>query len=85
MWNFALDPEGLAYKLPGAGSCGSGCRGVISVSGSTVTKNQECMYPSVPCYLLFVLLFSSRFFSSLSFLVPFKMEKDWNGYDLPSL
>ncbi|PAV15484.1 glycoside hydrolase family 30 [Pyrrhoderma noxium] len=41
MWNFALDPEGLAYKLPGAGSCGSGCRGVISVSGSTVTKNQE--------------------------------------------
>ena len=44
MWNIALNSQG-SPKLPGASSCNEGCRGVVTIDGSSVTLNQEC--PSV--------------------------------------
>lgn len=41
MWNLVVDPQGNP-KLPGATSCGKGCRGVAQVSADgTVQLNQE--------------------------------------------
>ncbi|EIW76828.1 glycoside hydrolase family 30 protein [Coniophora puteana RWD-64-598 SS2] len=41
MWNLALDPEGHP-KLPDAASCGGpGCRGVVTVTNTTWSVNQE--------------------------------------------
>ncbi|KAH8110045.1 glycoside hydrolase superfamily [Phellopilus nigrolimitatus] len=41
MWNFAVDPQGNP-KLPGATSCGEGCRGIVQVSSDGTTQlNQE--------------------------------------------
>lgn len=41
MWNLVVDPEGNP-KLPGATSCGKGCRGVAQVSANgAVQLNQE--------------------------------------------
>ncbi|KAI5118210.1 hypothetical protein M0805_004700 [Coniferiporia weirii] len=41
MWNIAVDPEGNP-KLPGATSCGNGCRGVVQISSDgKVQLNQE--------------------------------------------
>ena len=42
MWNLLVDPQGNP-KLPGASSCGDGCRGVAQVStDGSVQLNQEC-------------------------------------------
>ncbi|KAL5522943.1 hypothetical protein ACEPAF_1210 [Sanghuangporus sanghuang] len=41
MWNLVVDPEGNP-KLPGASSCGNGCRGVVQIeSDGKVQLNQE--------------------------------------------
>ena len=43
MWNFAANPQG-GPKLSGATSCGTGCRGVVTISGSDYQLNQECKH-----------------------------------------
>lgn len=37
--------------LPGTSSCGGGCRGVVTVSGTSWTVNQECESPRIPSCL----------------------------------
>lgn len=43
-WNIALDGNGQP-ELPGSNSCGNPpCRGIVTISGSSYTLNQECQY-----------------------------------------